>query len=210
MKPDPALDKLDRNMLDSALDALDKIRLWRAFILLPPEADVTLLAPAMANADALVEALPWVENGVPRAGTVARLCKSRNWIALVTGGALTDDEGAHLFNIKDQLKDIAWRVFIVPPETAPQELIARMHEAGVAPPTPVSEKLLLKRKSWGWGGALAVVLCFLSGLYLVIKLVMDEYLFRQGVYANASDRRATTFAILLFLVFVCLALLLEV
>src|SRR5262245_19952155 len=118
MTTNSAVDELDADTVDDALAAVDRIGLWRAFILLPPETAITLLPPAMPDADALVESLPWVENGVPRPGTVARLYKSRKWIALVTGGELTNDEGALLFKINDQLKSIALRVFIVPPASA--------------------------------------------------------------------------------------------
>jgi hypothetical protein len=190
-----ALDELDADAVDDALAAVDRIGLWRAFILLPPETVITLLPPAMPNADALVESLPWVENGVPRPGTVARLCKSREWIALVTGGELMEDEGALLFKINDQLKSIAWCVFIVPPGYASEKMIARMHKAGVAPPTPIPEELLLKRKRWGWGTTLAVVLCFLSGMLLAVTLIADKYI---------SERRIV-FPALLFLAFGFLA-----
>jgi hypothetical protein len=128
----------------------------------------------MPDADALVESLPWVENGVPRPGTVARLCKSRKWIALVTGGELTKDEGALLFKINEQLKSIAWRVFIVPPANASKNLIARMHKAGVAPPTPIPEELLLKRAPWGWRlWFLLVGSCF-SGLSFIVAFISGE------------------------------------
>lgn len=150
--------------VDDALHELDRIGQWRGFILLPPDA---------TDLDALVKALPWVKYNVCRPGTVVRLFELQDGVALIMGGALTDDEGAHLFRIHDQLKGIARRVFIVPPETASQDLIARMHEASVAPIPPVPETLLLKR-NWGCMVWLILVVCLINALLIPLAGYADS------------------------------------
>lgn len=79
-----------------------------------------------------MSALPWVEDGAPRQGTTVRILKVKDELLLVTGGALSDEERASLFEIHDKLKDVATRVFIGPPLAASRSLIERMYDARVA------------------------------------------------------------------------------
>ncbi len=133
--------------VSDALDDLDQQAGWRALFVLPPEA---------ADADALVSALPWVQDGAPRQGTTVRIFQVKDDLLLVTGGALSDEEGAYLFELHDKLKDIATRVYIVPPMAAPPSLIERMYDARLAPTLP-TDKLPSTRL---WAGIAAVVLTF--------------------------------------------------
>lgn len=130
--------------VEDALEEVERLGGWRAFLMLPPEA---------ADADAIIEALPWVEQGAPRSGTVVRLFKLQGGLVVVTGGALSPEEGAHLFEIREQLQDVLVRAFIVPPPSAPPPLIARMYETGLAPTLP-SGKLPNPR---GWAGMATVL-----------------------------------------------------
>src|SRR5689334_11737845 len=113
-----------------ALQEIDGTRGWRVMIMLPPKA---------ANAEGIIEVLPWIENGAPRPGTMLHLFDVRNGLALVTGGVLTEREGAILFEIHDQLKGVATRMFVVPPASAPEALIEKMYDTGAAPLPPVAE-----------------------------------------------------------------------
>jgi len=115
-----------------ALEELDAMGGWRALIVLPPEA---------ADAEALIDALPWVENGTARFGSLVRLFKVNNGLVLLTGGVLTDEEGARLFDMHEQLKGVATSAFVVPPASAPRSFIARMYDTGAAPRLPVTENL---------------------------------------------------------------------
>lgn len=131
--------------VEDALDELDRLHGWRALLVLPPEA---------ADPDALLGALPWVQEGAARPGTSVRLFQVRHGLLLVTGGALSDEEGAQLFEIHERLKDVVKQVIIMPPPAAAQPLIARMYESGVAPVLP-SDKLPNAR---GWAGLGATAL----------------------------------------------------
>jgi hypothetical protein len=118
--------------LKGALQELDVMTGWRALILLPP---------AAANAEGILEVLSWIEKGAPRFGTTMHLFDVKQGLVLVTGGVLTEKEGVSLFDIHDQLKGVATRMFVVPPASAPQALIARMYDTGAAPLPPVAESL---------------------------------------------------------------------
>jgi hypothetical protein len=118
--------------MEHALQEIDGVRGWRVMIMLPPEA---------ANAEGILAVLPWIEDGKPRPGTTLHLFEVKNGLALITGGVLTEREGAILFEIHDQLKGVATRMFVVPPASAPSPLFARMYEAGAAPLLPVAEDL---------------------------------------------------------------------
>jgi hypothetical protein len=134
-----------------ALDDLDRLSGWRARLVLPPEA---------ADAEALVSALPWVVDGAPRPGTIVRLFEVREGLLLVTGGALSDEEGAYLFEIQERLKDIATHVLIVPPAQASPSLVDRMYASHAAPAVP-TDKLPNPR---GWAGLGSVFLMFLGAM----------------------------------------------
>src|SRR4051794_34016807 len=132
--------------MNYALQEIDEVRGWRVLIMLPPEA---------ANAEGILAVLPWIEKGAPRPGTTLHLFTVRNGLALITGGVLTEREGAILFEIHDQLKGVATRMFVVPPASAPPPLFARMYEAGAAPLLPVAEALPSSRF---WSGMCITIL----------------------------------------------------
>lgn len=162
--------------MDDALAEIDEVGGWRALFILPPEA---------ADADALVEALPWVEAGQPRKGTAVRLLQVRSGLALLTGGALSDEEGERLFEMHDQLKDITKDVLIVPPSSAAPPLITKMYDAGVVPLLPSGK--VPNERVWAWlAGAMAVGVVttlrvsIAQGLELVVPVVLGVL---AGVFA---------------------------
>jgi hypothetical protein len=149
--------------LKEALQEIDAMRGWRAFIMLPPKC---------ANAEGIVEVLPWIEKGTPRPGTTMHLFDVRSGLALVTGGVLTEEEGTRLFIIHDQLKGVATKMFVVPPAAAPPPLIARMYDTGAAPILPVAERL---PNSNFWS-----VISVLAGLMFVITLFAGAAAMARG------------------------------
>jgi len=174
--------------VEDALEELERLGGWRAFLLLPPEA---------ADAEAIVEALPWVEQGAPRPGTAVRIFKLQGGLVVATGGHLSDEEGAHLFGVHEQLKDIVARespgsrylAYIIPPQSAAPALVARMYEAGLAPSLPTG-KLPNPR---GWAG--------LGGVLLLGGSVMARAL-RRTTPADSTGFRLVLLG-LLALVAIC-------
>jgi hypothetical protein len=95
-----------------------------------------MLAPEAADANGIVEALPWAEGGVSRPGTAVRLLAREGKLVVVTGGALSDEEGRFLFEIPEKLRDVLLSAYIVPPQSAASELITHMYESESAPSLP--------------------------------------------------------------------------
>ncbi len=153
--------------LDEAMEPLDALGGWRAFF---------LIDAAPEEAQAFVDALPWVENGQARAGTVVRIFSREQGLIIVTGGAIGDEEAAVLFDIHEAVRDIAKRVIVVPPASATPGLIARAHKEGLAPvhvETPLPN-------AKGWKGA-AVFALFATGYGLRVARRMGG-----GTLADAS------------------------
>ncbi len=114
--------------LEDACDQLDAVNAtWRAFFLIPADA---------SEAQEVVAALPWVSDGAPRAGTVVRIMQSEKGLMVVTGGQLSDGEGAVLLDIQAALADTGTQCFIVPSATASEQLVRRIRTTGCAPSLP--------------------------------------------------------------------------
>jgi hypothetical protein len=149
--------------VEDALDELDRLSGWRAMFLFPPEA---------ADADAIVEALPWVKDAAPRKGTVVRLLKVRHGLLLVTGGVLSDEEGALLFDIRERLADIVKRALVVPPRTAARSLVKRMYHDDLLPIMPLDR---LPNTS-GWQVMSIVTLAIPAAISRSVRRIPTEML----------------------------------
>lgn len=114
-----------------ALEEVKSLRGWRAFFMMAPEA---------ADANGIVETLPWAAGGVARPGTAVRLIAAGGGkLIVITGGALSDDEGRLLFEFRDKLRDALLSAYVLPSRSAASELITLMYESGSAPGVPTTE-----------------------------------------------------------------------
>ena len=115
---------MQHTKIDEACDQLDQLGGWKALFVL--DGDVS-------NVEAFVEALPWVNEGQARAGTMVRLLQRESGLIVVMGGQLSEGEAAALFDIHAALGDVVRRAFVLPPRGASDDLVRRMYQQGAVP-----------------------------------------------------------------------------
>jgi hypothetical protein len=111
-------------VIDEACDQLDQLGGWKALF---------VLDGGVSDVDALVEALPWVSGGQPRAGTMVRLLQRESGLIVLMGGQLSEKEAGALFDIHAALGDAVRRAFVVSPRGASDELVRRIYQQGLVP-----------------------------------------------------------------------------